>query len=57
MGRMKITAGPRYQKTGSPTQKKDRQIRLLMTAIFQELASAQVKPHEKQEGLLYRRRE
>lgn len=57
MGRMKITAGPRYQKTGSPTQKKDRQIRLLMTAIFQELASAQVKPHEEQGGLLYRRRE
>ena len=33
---MKISAGPRYQKTGSPSQKKARKIAEIMTLVIDD---------------------
>jgi len=37
MGAMKIENGPRYKRTGSPLQKKQRQVAKVATLIFAEL--------------------
>jgi hypothetical protein len=37
MGAMKIAEWPKYKKTGSPTEKKRRQIRLVVDRIFAEI--------------------
>ncbi|HXG19220.1 MAG TPA: hypothetical protein VNN62_09135 [Methylomirabilota bacterium] len=37
MGAMKIVDGPRYKKTGSPSQKQQRRIQGITSVIFAEL--------------------
>jgi hypothetical protein len=37
MGRMKIGEGPRYKKTGSPSQKKQRRVAQIATSLFADL--------------------
>ena len=39
MARMKISTGPRYEKTGSPLRKQQRRVREVADAIFTELLS------------------
>ncbi len=39
MGVMEIAEGPKYKKTGSPTEKKQRQIQQITTLIFADLLS------------------
>ncbi len=36
MAAMRISVGPRYQKTGSPSQKKARRIAEIMTLVMDE---------------------
>lgn len=44
MGQMKISTGPRYQKTGSPSQKKARRIAETMALVMNDaLLSARKK--------------
>lgn len=40
MAKMKISGGPRYQKTGSPSQKKARKLAEIMALIINEALSA-----------------
>jgi len=37
MGRMKIDDGPRYKKTGSPLQKRQRRVQEVADGIFAQL--------------------
>jgi hypothetical protein len=37
MGVMKIKAGPRYKKTGSPIQKRQQKIREIASVVFAEM--------------------
>lgn len=39
MGVMKIAEWPKYKKTGSPTEKKKRQVQQITTLIFADLFS------------------
>ncbi len=39
MGAMKIGEWPKYKRTGSPTEKKQRQIQQVTTLIFADLLS------------------
>ena len=39
MARMKISTGPRYEKTGSPLRKQQRQVQEVADAIFTEILS------------------
>ena len=39
MARMKISTGPRYEKTGSPLHKQQRRVQEVADAIFTELLS------------------
>lgn len=56
MAVMKISDGPRYKKTGSPTQKRERQMRQVLSSILDELLPSLAKPCKEREGLLYHRR-
>ncbi len=40
MAKMKISTGPRYEKTGSPLRKQQRQVRELANSIFAEILSS-----------------
>jgi hypothetical protein len=40
MAKMKISDGPRYQKTGSPSQKKARKLAEIMTLIINDALSS-----------------
>jgi hypothetical protein len=48
MATIKISAGPRYQKTGSPTQKKDRKLREIMALIMNDALFSAGKKSEAQ---------
>lgn len=39
MAKMKISTGPRYEKTGSPLRKQQRRVQEVANAIFTELLS------------------
>lgn len=50
MATIKISEGPRYQKTGSPSQKKARKLAEIMTLVMNDVLSrAAQKVHDQNE--------
>jgi hypothetical protein len=50
MAAMKISDGPRYKRTGSPTHKRERQMKQISSSIFEELLSTQANPRQERES-------
>jgi hypothetical protein len=48
MAKMKISGGPRYQKTGSPSQKKARKLAEIMTLVINDALSSAARRTERQ---------
>ncbi len=47
MGMMRIVTGPKYKKTGTPLQKKQRNIAQIATLVFAELLPSVNKARQK----------